>query len=70
MAHKRTSVTPAVIEALAAIAGLPLAPERSQELATHLEAMLEDISRLDEVDVRACEPPISIPAPLHREKDR
>ncbi len=70
MTRPRITVTPAVIESLAGAAGLPLSPERQQELVTHLEAILAEVARLDEVDVAGYEPPISIPsAPrLHDER--
>lgn len=62
MARQRITVTPAVVESLAGAAGLPLSPERQQELVPHLEAILAEWSRLDEVDVAGYEPPISLPS--------
>ena len=70
MTRQRITPSPAVVETLAATVGLSLDPERLQALVSHLEAFMEEVTRLEEVDVAGYEPAIPATLPPRRESPR
>jgi hypothetical protein len=58
------------VETLAAAAGLPLDRERLEDLVSHLQAFMEEVTRLEEVDVAGYEPAIPATLPPRRESPR
>lgn len=69
MPESSEPVTPQLVMALASFSDLALSPERAQELAPHLDTVMETVARLRGVDVTQHEPVLIFRPQPYRHKD-